>query len=156
MATFNDPYKIDNDIEGRFVEIVAPGSFLRTFAEDRDQMRVQLEHGFDFSLGGKPIAVPTVLREDEIGPYYEAELLDGVPELVTDGIRKGQYGASFRFRVMRESWEDEPTRTDWNPDALPVRTIREVQVREFGPVVWGANPAATSGLRAIAERTVNR
>jgi HK97 family phage prohead protease len=151
FAVVNQPTEIDSFIEGNFIERIAPGAFLRTFAEDRDQFRVMLQHGYDPELGEKPIASIQTLREDEIGAYYEATLLDGVPPLVVDGLRAGLYGASFRFRVTREDWTERPDPSELNPRGLPERTIREVELREFGPCTWGAYPDATANVRALDE-----
>lgn len=147
FAVFNRWTKIDSIFEGTFMERVAPGAFKKTFREGRDQMRVLLNHGYDPELGDRPIASIRDVGEDEEGAYYEAELLDGVPELVRSGIAAGEYGASFRFSVVREEWNDDPGASDDNPLGLPERTLKEMRVMEFGPVTWGAYPEATSGLR---------
>lgn len=154
FAVFNVDTEIHSYWEGDFIERIAPGAFKKTFAEQRDQMRILLQHGYDPQLGDKPIATITELREDETGAYYEAELLDGLDPLVVSGLRAGVYGASFRFRVMREEYVEEPGVSDDNPQGLPVRTIKEVQVREFGPVTWGQYPEATAGVRSLTDRFV--
>ena len=148
FAVFNTWTEIHSYWEGDFLERIAPGAFTKTFRESRDQMRVLLEHGYDPQLGDKPIATISDLREDATGAYYEAELLAGVPDLVIAGLRAGQYGASFRFRVMREEFVKNPEPSDYNPQGLPERTIKEVQVREFGPCTWGAYPDATAEMEA--------
>ena len=151
FAVFDEWTEIDSWYEGRFLERVAKGAFRKTFREGREQMRVLLQHGYDPELGDRPIAAIADLREDDVGAYYEAELLDGIPELVIAGLRAGQYGASFRFRVIRELYDHEPGVSDHNPEGLPERTIQEVEVREFGPVTWGAYPAATAQLRSLTD-----
>lgn len=140
----------ENDGEP-FLERIAPGATARTIVEDRDQMRVMLQHGRDPLLGMKPIAVPDVLREDALGAYYEAPLLDGVPDLVIAGIRARQYGASFRFEVTHDDFVRAPERSEYNPDGLAERTIFEMRISEFGPVAWGAYPDATAGLRSLTD-----
>lgn len=152
FAVFNSPTIIDSYYEGRFCEIVAPGAFAKTFVESRDSIRVLLSHGFDPTIGDKPIATITDLREDETGAYYECELLDGLDPLVVAGLRAGQYGASFRFRVMREEWDEKPGPSESNPDGLPLRTLKEVQVREVGPTTFGAYSGATSEVCAAGMR----
>lgn len=151
FSVFDSPYEVNSAWEGNFVEQIAAGAFKKTIRENRDGMRVLLQHGQDPQLGDKPIGAIRELREDDVGAYYEAELFRSVPDLVMDGLRAGQYGASFRFRVMREEWEDEPDPTDLNPRGLPLRTIKEAQVMEFGPVTWGANPVATAGVRSLTD-----
>lgn len=153
FAVFNTWTEIRSVWEGHFLERIAPGAFKKTFKEQRDQIRCIFQHGYDPEMGEKPIAAPDVLREDETGAYYEATVLDGVPDLIVSGLRAGQYGASFRFKVMREEWVEDPGASDYNPQGLPERTIKEVMVREFGCVTWGQYPEATSILsegRALA------
>jgi HK97 family phage prohead protease len=150
FAVFNQWTEIDSPMEGRFLENVAPGAFARTMREDRGSMRILVNHGRDAAVGNLPIAAITDLREDSVGAYYEAELLDGVPPLVVSGLRKGQYGASFRFTVRREQLVERPTRSARNPQGIPERTIQDAEVFEFGPVTFGAYPTATAGARTVA------
>jgi phage head maturation protease len=132
------------------------GAFKRSFAEERAGMRVLLEHGQDPQLGNKPIATIADLLEETAGAYYEAPLLEGVPLLVVAGIRAGQYGASFRFRVEREEIVEDPGVSEHNPHGLPERTIKEVSCMEFGPVTWGAYPTATAGMRSLTAEFMER
>lgn len=149
FAVFNQWTEINDMFEGSFMERIAPGAFRKTITDSRDAMRVLFQHGRDPQVGDKPIAAITDLREDKTGAYYEADLLDSVPPLIVDGLRAGLYGASFRFRVMREDIVEEPDPSAYNPRGLPERTIREAGVQEFGPVTFGAYSAATSGVRSI-------
>lgn len=150
FAVFNRWTEIDSYFEGHFLERIAPGAFKKTFRDQGDRIRVLLEHGYDPELGNKPIAAPNKLSEDETGAYYEARLFDGVPQLVIDGLRAGQYGASFRFSVLREEFVAEPGESEHNPQGLPERTLKELRVPEFGPVAFAAYPDATADLRNLA------
>jgi phage head maturation protease len=114
---------------------------------------VLLEHGHDPEIGNKPIAEPQTLSEDAEGAYYEARLFDGLSPLVIDGLRAGQYGASFRFSVMREEYVEDPGTSDENPMGLPERTLKELRVPEFGPVTFGAYSDATADVRSLTDRT---
>ena len=151
FAVFNRWTEIDSWFEGNFMERIAPGALKKTFREQRNQMRVLLQHGRDPQLGDKPIASITDLREDAEGGYYEADVFSGIPELVLDGLRAGVYGASFRFRVVREEFNEEPKPSDANPKGIPERTIKEMQVFEFGPVTFPAYPEATAGVRSLTD-----
>ena len=152
FSVFNSPTTIRSAWEGEFVETIAPGAFKKTIAENRDRMRVLLNHGNDPQLGDKPLGSISDLREDNRGAYYEVDLFDGIPPLVMDGLRAGAYGASFRFSVMNESWNERPARSSFNPDGLPERTIKEAKVAEFGPVTFGAYDEATAGVRSLTDR----
>jgi HK97 family phage major capsid protein/HK97 family phage prohead protease len=151
FARFNEWTRIDSVYEGTFMERVAPGSFAKTFSEGGRRARITLNHGQDPDLGDKPIAAPRSLREDDQGAYYEADLLDGVPPLLVSGLRAGQYGASFRFRVTREDFDRRPKASDHNPDAIPERTIREVELYEYGPVTYPAYQNATASVRSLTD-----
>lgn len=149
FAVFNRWTQIYDWFDGPFMERIAPGAFADTIENDQAQMRVLLEHGMDPQVGNKPIANLREVREDKVGAYYEAALLDGVPPLVTSGLRAGVYGASFRFQVMSEEVIDEPEPSKSNPKGLPERTITAARVFEFGPVTFGAYAEASAALRAL-------
>jgi HK97 family phage prohead protease len=148
---FNRFTEIDSWFEGNFLERISPGAFKKTFKEQRNSMRVLLQHGRDPEIGDKPIAAINVLREDSEGAYYEAELFDGLPQLVMDGLRADQYGASFRFRVVREEYSEDPGTSADNPKGIPERTIKEMQVFEFGPVTFPAYSEASAGVRSLTD-----
>lgn len=156
FSVFNQWTEINSRYEGRFLERVAPGAFTEAFA-DTSGLRVLYEHGADPSIGNKPIAAPTVLRQDDFGAYYEAEMFDAsYSNDLLPALRAGQLGASFRFRVTDEEFDDNPKRSDANPDRLPERTIRSVALYEFGPVTWGAYPEATAGVRSGTDSFMDR
>src|SRR5688572_13211173 len=100
FAVFNRWTEIESVFEGQFLEQIAPGAFARTIANERDRMRVLLNHGRDPSFGLKPIASIDVLREDDSGAYYEAPLFNGIDPMVLDGLRANQYGASMKFEIL--------------------------------------------------------
>lgn len=162
FARFNVWYEIDSWFEGRFLERIAPGAFKRTFnaarsANDPHRIQVLLEHGFDPTVGDKPLGVWDVLEEDSDGARYEVPLFDAT--YVRDlepAFEAGAYGASFRFRVMHDEWVEEPDPSDANPDGLPERTIKEVRTFEFGPTVFPASPTATAGLRSDTDEFYER
>lgn len=152
FSKFNTWYEVDSLWEGHFLERIAPGSFKKTFRENRDAIRVTFNHGADPQLGDKVLGPIERLEEDEEGPYYEVPLLDtSYNRDLLPGLRAGLYGASFRFRVTREEFEQRPKPSEWNPDGIPERTVKEVQVMEFGPVTYPANPAATAGVRSLTD-----
>jgi HK97 family phage prohead protease len=157
FAVFDQWTEIDSWIEGRFLERIAPGAFRQTFGikgPDGDgSIRVLFQHGSDPVVGDKPIATPEVLIEDQRGVYYEAPLLDApyVRDNVIPGLRAKLFGASFRFRVIKEDLVDDPKKSDFNPQGLPERTIREAAVYEFGPVTFPAYPGASAGMRSMTD-----
>jgi len=159
FAVFNTWTEIDSMWEGNFMESLAPGAFRKSFRpENRDGIKVLFQHGMDPQIGDKPLGRHTDLREDEVGAYYEVPLLDAryVREDIQPGLEADLYGASFRFRVMREDIQKEPKPSDSNPKGLPERTIREVELFEFGPVTFPAYPDASAGVRSMTDAYVLR
>ena len=161
FAVFDTWTEIHSWFEGDFLERLTPGAFTKTIAEQRDQVKVQFDHGYDSFVGDSPLGPIETLTEDETGPYYEVPLLDTdynrervLPMLqgrTIDGRVLGSVlGASFRFKVMRDEWVEEPGRSDHNPEGLPERSITEVRLYEFGPVVFPAYPDATAGARSLS------
>jgi HK97 family phage prohead protease len=151
FAVFDQWTEIKSYYEGNFLERFVKGAFAKTIHDNRDSMRVLFQHGFDYSIGDKPLGPIDELREDDEGPYYEVPLLDAsyVRDQVLPGLEAGLYGASFRFRVVREEVDEEPGISDDNPQGLPERTIKEAQVMEFGPVTFPAYPGASAGIRSL-------
>jgi HK97 family phage prohead protease len=136
--------------EGDFLERIAPGAFSRTLAEDRASIKVLFQHGADAATGSKPLGPITTLREDDVGLAYEVPLLDtSYNRDLLPGLKAGVYGASFRFQAILESWDERPAASSYNPRALPERTLRDVALKELGPVTFGAYGGATAGMRTL-------
>jgi HK97 family phage prohead protease len=152
FAVFNQWAEINSIFEGHFLERVSPGALTKTFKENRAQMRALFQHGRDPQVGDKPLGSIELLEEDSIGGRYEVGLLDTsyVRDLLP-ALEAGLYGASYRFRVTREDYVHDPKRSDYNPDGIPERTIKEMAVREFGPVTFPAYEGATAGVRSLTD-----
>jgi len=148
FAVFDEWTEIDSFWEGKFLERIAPGAFRKTIRENRDSIRVLYDHGMDPSLGNKPLGPIEELREDDVGAYYEAPLIDTDynRDFVIPAAEAGLLGASFRFSVKKETWE-EPE----DEGKLRRRTLNEVRLFEFGPVTFPAYQAATAGVRSRAD-----
>lgn len=156
FSAFGNWYRVSSYWEGDFLESTAAGFTAQTIAEDRDGMRVLFDHGFD-SIGNKVLGPIQDLREDETGPYYEVPLFDtSYNRDLLPGLKAGVYGASFRMRVLEDSWNDEPDPSDYNPKALPERTITRAKVMEFGPVTFPANPEASASVRSVTDQFYER
>jgi HK97 family phage prohead protease len=148
-------YEVDSIYEGNFMETVARGATKKTTREGRDSMRALFQHGADPIAADKPLGPIDELHEDDVGAYYEVSLLRDDDGQVADyirgilpGLKANLYGASFRFRAMREEFEHDTEPSDYNPDGLPERTLKEMQVMEFGPVTFPANRSATASVRS--------
>lgn len=152
FSPFNTWYRIASWFEGDFMERTVRGAFKKTIAENLANMRVQFDHGMDPYIGSKVLGGIESLSEKQDSPLGIVEMDDtSYNRDLLPGLRKGRYGSSFRFRVIKDEWNDEPGRSDHNPDGVPERTIKEVRLMEFGPVTWPANPAATAGVRSATD-----
>lgn len=158
FSPFDTWYEINSWWEGRFLERTVPGAFKKTASEAKRSdglfsTKVLFDHGTDFNIGDKVLGVPhrfEETREDGYhGPIIEANLLDtSYNRDLLPGLKRGAYGSSFMFNVVREEWNNEPDTSDHNPEGLPERTVQEVRTFEAGPVTWPASPTATAGMRA--------
>ena len=145
---FNEATEIDSLFEGRFIERIAPGAAKKTLKENRDSIKILYNHGHDPSIGEKPLAKPT-LEEDEEGVRYEGELFDtSYNRDLVPALEAGQLGASFKFRVVKETFDEEPDPSDENPEGLPERTIEELKLYEGGPVTFPAYEGSSAGVRS--------
>lgn len=139
-AVFDTPTRI-NSWEGQFDEQLTRGAFTKTLKERTPVM--QFDHGHDIATGSVPIAAIEDIREDKQGLYVRARLFDNPRvEPIRQAIAGGAIdGMSFRFRVIREEWDES--------EEIPVRTIKEVDLFEIGPVVFPAYEATSVGVRSL-------
>ena len=170
-AVFNRETIIDS-WEGKFREKIAPGSMKRSFRESPPI--VQFDHGRHTMIGSIPIAELRSISEEadpdlapDGGAHVVARIFDNwLMAPVRDAIAgRAITGMSFRFSVVRESWETpdgklirdeqqlmEELRRTWYedvPDAeLLVRTLKELKVPEIGPVVWPAYAETSVSVRS--------
>lgn len=142
-AVFNDSTRIDS-WEGKFDEVIAPGAFKRTIDQKGAKgIRLQFDHGGHPLIGSIPLGSIREIREDQRGLFIRARLAGNwLVEPIREAIANESIdGMSFRFRVVKDEWDES------DPD-LPVRTLREVELFEVGPVVWPAYESTTVGVRA--------
>lgn len=157
FSMFDSWYEIDSYWEGTFLERTARGAFKKTIRENRDNIKVLYDHGFDYQIGNKVLGPIDDLREDPDTPVGEVPLFDtSYNRDLLPGLEAGVYGSSFRFRVIRDEWNDDPGTSDHNPKGLPERTIKEVRLFEFGPVTFPANPDSTVGVRCMTDTYYER
>jgi hypothetical protein len=157
FSVFNTWYEIDSWFEGQFLERTMAGSFKKTIRENGANVKVLFDHGMDYQIGNKVLGAIESLSETPDGPHAEVPLLDtSYNRDLLPGLEAGLYGSSFRFRVIKEEWNDDPGTSDYNPKGLPERSIKEVKLMEFGPVTFPANPDSTSGIRALTDEYYGR
>lgn len=158
FSPFNSWYEIDSWWEGRFLERTVPGAFKRTIDAhnasknvDAHNMKTLFNHGSDPSIGDKLLGDILEYAEDDDSPRSTVGLWDtSYNRDLLPGLRSGAYGSSYIFRTIQEEWNEEPGRSDHNPEGLPERTLKEVRVFEAGPVTWPASPTATANARCVS------
>lgn len=163
-AVFGQDTEINSPFEGRFTEKISKGAFRKTLRENVPVM--QFNHGQDSRTGSVPIGVYEEIREDEKGLYVKGRVFDNeLVRPIADAIKsKAVGGMSVRMRVVRDEWSDnrgkrvrgeEILRLLYEPgDRGPLtRNVKEVGLREAGPVVFPAYAGTSVGLRSMEEMT---
>lgn len=140
-AVFDKPTRIES-WEGEFDEQIARGAFKRTLNARKPVL--QFDHGMDARTGSVPIGAIEDIREDTQGLFVRARLFDNdLVEPIRQAIAGGAIdGMSFRFRVNDDQWTKRK-------DDVDLRTIREVELYELGPVVFPAYESTTVGVRSL-------
>jgi HK97 family phage prohead protease len=157
FSPFDTWYEIDSMFEGRFLERTVKGAFRKTIRENGANVKVLFDHGYDTQIGNKVLGPIASLREAKDSAVGEVPLFDtSYNRDLLPGLEAGVYGSSFRFRVIRDEWNDEPGKSEFNRDGIPERTIKEVRLFEFGPVTFPANPTATAGVRCLTDNYYER
>lgn len=160
-AVFDQDTEI-NSWEGHFMERISRGAFRKTLKEGKPIM--QYDHGHDARFGNLPIGVYEDVREDRHGLRVQGRLFEHA-EPIREAIEAGAVtGMSFKFRVVRDSWTDDKGNpiTDRNElmdklynakkgDKPLRRTIKEIKLREAGPVTTPAYAQTTVGVRSMTD-----
>jgi len=137
--------ELSSDLGG-FRERIAPGAFAKTIQEA--DVRSLWNHDRNYVLGRNKSGTLT-LMEDDRGLLYDVVIPDAqwARDLVASIERGDVDGSSFGFRVMvdREAWEKNEETGE------VIRTLREVQLYDVGPVTFPAYPQTSAEARSTAE-----
>jgi HK97 family phage prohead protease len=145
MMPYGEWTEVNSLKEGHFLERFAPGALAgNAIPAMAKRIRVLFEHGLDTVLGRQAIAAIEEMRDEPDGAYYRARLLDGLPELLVAGLRRGPYGSSVRFEPLKQDRVRYPKRSEYNPEGLPEHTVREARIREFSVVTFPQYAGATA------------
>jgi hypothetical protein len=91
MMPYGEWTEVNSLKEGHFLERFAPGALAgNAIPAMAKRIRVLFEHGLDTVLGRQAIAAIEEMRDEPDGAYYRARLLDGLPELLVAGLRRGR------------------------------------------------------------------
>lgn len=125
---------------GGFREIVAPGAFAQTLAED--DIRALFNHDPNLIIG-RNRASTLRLSEDTRGLAYEIDLPD--TQLARDlavSIERGDIsGNSFGFQTIEDRWAQS--------EAGTIRTLIRVRLFDVSPVVYPAYPQTDVAIRSL-------
>jgi HK97 family phage prohead protease len=160
-AVFDTDTEI-NSWEGKFKERISRGAFRKTLKERTPVL--QFDHGHDSRFGNLPIGKFESIKEDKHGLRVQARLFDHA-EPIREAIAEGAVsGMSFRFKVVRDQWQDRAGNTITDRQQLMemlydpkhkqgplTRTIKEVKLMEAGPVVFPAYPQTSVGVRSLTD-----
>jgi uncharacterized protein len=131
---------------GGFVERIAPGSATKTIQEQ--DLRALFNHDPNNLLGRMGAGTLRVQDEDEGARYFVDKPDTTLGRDLATLVKRGDiYGSSFTFQVVGSSG------VKWSKTAqgFPLREVRQMRMRDLGPVTFPAYSAATVSLRSLAE-----
>lgn len=119
-------------------DVMDRGAFTKTLTMNGPETGNRIWHLFNHDTG-KPLAKPTLLREDEKGLYFETKFPDTV--LANDVLKLYETGSitehSIGFNIVQSRNESN------------YQLIQEVRLWEGSSVLWGANEnTPVTGLKA--------
>ena len=128
---------------GGFVEQVAPSAFNKTVKEA--DVRALLTHDPSLVLGRTSSGTLSIGVDDR-GLWYEVDLPDTTVGRDTAAlIERGDItGSSFGFRMIEDEWGE-------TEDGFPLRTLKQVALRDVSPVTFPAYTDSEVALRALSE-----
>jgi HK97 family phage prohead protease len=144
-AVFNDP-----SLPLPFRESIAPGAFRKTLSETPD-VRLLINHE------GLPLARTKnntlILREDEKGLYFEAELANTqeARDIYTLVERGDVDQMSFAFRVIRQKWSDDRSTRVLTEVSLADGDVSMVTYPAYPTTSVMAREALRSAIQAVKE-----
>lgn len=149
-AVFNSPWDPELDDMWGFKEIVRPGAFRRTIAED--EIALLFNHDENF-LMGRNVSGTLRLLEDDVGLLYEAVLPEtSYARDLMEVIRRGDLkGASFSFTVRDEEGSEKWTYLE----SGTIRELLDIKIYDVSPVTFPAY-LATNLVSARALRSAQK
>lgn len=151
VVPYGEWIEVDSVFEGNFMERFAAGALKKTLQENISRIRVYFEHGYSKLYDSQPIADLLRAWEEPDGARFSASLLDGIPDLLRSGIRKGLYGASIGARIVKVETNADAKPSDHNPKGLEERTYTEVQAHDFSLTPRPAYASTSVAMRSITD-----
>jgi hypothetical protein len=140
-------FGVESENLGGFVERIRQGAGVKTIQET--DLRGLYNHAPD-NLLGRMGAGTLRMAEDHVGGGYQIDQPDTSlgRDLAVLVARGDVYGSSFTFKAVGGARGVSWTRTE---RGFPLREIREMKMRDVGPVVFPAYPSSDVALRSLAE-----
>lgn len=143
--------EVDSVMEGHFMERFKAGSLRKTFSESLTRMRGFFEHGRSRLFASTPIMDITRTWETDEGAHAEANLLDGLPDWMIDGLRRGLYGFSLGARPVKVERNRRPRPSAHNPKGLEERTYLELRAHDISLTPQPHYAESVAILRSITD-----
>lgn len=142
-------------------DIIKKGAFKKTITENGTKVKVLDSHNSMSIMNviGKPIEIAEITKSqlpDEItslyptatgGVYTKTQMLIDTPE-GAGAFKRLKAGVidewSFGFQAIKFAYDKFDKDGNADDDGMIVRVIDELKLYEYGPVLWGANPATTT------------
>jgi HK97 family phage prohead protease len=115
-------------------DVMEPGAFKKTIAENKKRIKVLAMHDFYSVIG-----IPKTLEEDTKGLYFNAKISD--TQLGRDIFTLIKDKAITEMSIGYNALKYEINR-DENSKDYGIRYLKEVRLWEISPVTWGANEKA--------------
>lgn len=155
MEIKNLPFEVKADVEKRMIsgyastwkkdlvgDQIVQGAFKKTLAErfPLGKIKVLWQHG-------APLGMPTVMKEDSTGLYVEAKI--SKTTLGNDALEYMRDGVVDEMSIGYDVLLD-----DLSEDGQ-TRYLKELQLYEFSPVTFGANPyTSINGVKTLEMATL--
>jgi HK97 family phage prohead protease len=144
-----DQWERIREVDGDFMERFRPGAFTRSLRED-PRPKLLFQHGGDPTVGAKVLGRFDTLIETSEGLEFEGSMVDtGYAADIAEGVRLGEYGMSVAFKILRDKVVRNPSRSSYNPDGLPERSVTDAQLFEISIVTWPAYKGTKVALRGL-------
>jgi HK97 family phage prohead protease len=138
---------------GGFVEIIRPGAFDRSLAEDPDVL-ARIQHEGGLSIIGRTTSGTLKVWTDKKGLRYEALVPDTTAGRdILELVKRGDISkSSFAFSLRRDDGIEPQA---WNFEAEPVlRELLNLNLHDVAPVDDPAYPATSAQLRRESAETI--
>lgn len=138
-------------------DVIVSGAFKKTLNENRKKIKVLDNHRTDsvVAVVGKALEIHEVPRtelpadllqaypEATGGLYTRTQYLMDTPEGL-GAFKRIQNGAVSEYSIGYDPKDQEMKDIDWRGEKVVARFLKQVQLWEYSPVIWGMNEATAT------------